>query len=220
MGFFRNGPVKRFVLFPMPRIDSIIADHFEMFFRDMLDESLNEFKSGDFFYHKFVVFMPVVMESDSIPIIVVNAGSGNNRPSEVTANIVGNNMRIREVGFCVNIKTFGAMLVDKRFHLFEGRTKPLMKFIEQSGAEGITEESIIEMGYFTPEAIITDPTFGNQTVNMGVPLERTAKGMEDTDEAGGKVFGFVHLVEHAQEDAADSRKKTIEKGAVLEEKGT
>ena len=51
-------------------------------------------------------------------------------------------------------------------------------------------------------------------------MERTAKGMEDTDEAGGKVFGFVHLVEHAQEDAADSRKKTIEKGAVLEEKGT
>ncbi len=161
MGFFRNRPVKRFILFPMPCIDAIVTDHFEVLFGNVPDEPLNEFKGGDLFYHKFVVFMPVIMESDGVPIIVINAGSGDHRTSEVAPNILSDNLRMREIGFCVNIKAFGAVLVDVRFHLFKRRTETLLECIEQSSAESITEERVIKMSYFTPETVIADPAFRN-----------------------------------------------------------
>ena len=49
--------------------------------------------------------------------------------------------------------------------------------------------------------------------------EVSAEGVEDTDESGRKVFGFVHFEEHTPDDIADGVKKTIQQFAVLTEKG-
>ena len=50
---------------------------------------------------------------------------------------------------------------------------------------------------------------------MGIPFERSAEGMKDKDKTGCKKFGFIIFVEHVEDDASDSRKKTVQKGTVL-----
>lgn len=56
----------------MPGINPIIADHFEMFFRDMLGEPGHEIKNGDGFRDQFFVFMAVVMKRNKFAVIGVN----------------------------------------------------------------------------------------------------------------------------------------------------
>ena len=73
MLFSGNSAAKRLVRFTVPGVNAIITDHLEMLFRDMLDEALNEFHNGNGFFYVFVIFMAVVVESDRIPIILINA---------------------------------------------------------------------------------------------------------------------------------------------------
>ena len=40
----------------------------------------------------------------------------------------------------------------------------------------------------TPRREITGTAFGNEHMNMRVPLETTTKGMKYTNKAGGKIF--------------------------------
>ena len=87
MFLLRNSTIEFFVLFPMTGIYAIIADHFEMFFWDVLDEEFHEFKSSDGYYHKFIVLVTIVMESDIITIIFINAFRSDNRSAKVTADI-------------------------------------------------------------------------------------------------------------------------------------
>lgn len=62
-----------FICLPVPGIKTAISDHLVMFFRDMLDEALYEFHNRNGFFHVFVIFMTVVVESDKISIIFINA---------------------------------------------------------------------------------------------------------------------------------------------------
>ena len=41
--------------------------------------------------------------------------------------------------------------------------------------------------------------------------------MEDTDEPGDKIFAFIQLMEHPEDDTADSLEKTVKEGAVIQE---
>jgi len=76
------------VLFNMfSGIDAIIADLFEMFFRDRPDEPLDEFHSGQGLFYVSIIFMAVVMERDSLSVITVNTGGCNHRPSKISADI-------------------------------------------------------------------------------------------------------------------------------------
>ena len=51
---------------------------------------------------------------------------------------------------------------------------------------------------------------------MGIPLERSAEGMEYTDKPGHKVFAFVPFMEKSEDDTADSLKKGIKERAVIQ----
>lgn len=73
MLFTGDSPVEFFVCFPVPGIKATVAYHLIMLFRDMLDEALNEFHNGNGFFYVFVIFMAVVVESDKIAIILINA---------------------------------------------------------------------------------------------------------------------------------------------------
>ena len=53
-------------------------------------------------------------------------------------------------------------------------------------------------------------------MDMGIPFQRTAKGMQDTDESGNEISGFVHPVKHAEYDGADGIEQTIQAGAVFQ----
>ena len=50
-------------------INTVVTDHFEMFFRDMLNKTFHEFKGRNGFDDVFLITMPVVMESDTIPVV-------------------------------------------------------------------------------------------------------------------------------------------------------
>ncbi len=56
-------------------IETIIANHFEMLVRDMNDETLNEFKGGDFLNNETIITMPVVVKSNRRTIVRINSVS-------------------------------------------------------------------------------------------------------------------------------------------------
>lgn len=69
-----------------------------------------------------------------------------------------------------------------------------------------------------PPSGVTNAAFGNETVDVGIPFEVTAKGMQDTDKAGSKTFRFVGGVEHSKDNTADRGEKAVKQGSVGKEK--
>ena len=68
-----------------------------------------------------------------------------------------------------------------------------------------------------PDTIIAVTALGNEAVDMRVPFQVPAEGVEDHDKAGGEVHGFIELQEHTGNDAGDGMEETIEERAVMEE---
>ena len=54
-------------------INAIIADHFEMLFRYVTDQTIHEFQDGNGFGNQLIIFVAIVMEGDEITIIAINA---------------------------------------------------------------------------------------------------------------------------------------------------
>ena len=52
----------------------------------MDNEFFDEIPCGNSLGNEFVIFMSVVMKSDEITIIIVNAGRGNNRSAEIATD--------------------------------------------------------------------------------------------------------------------------------------
>ena len=69
-----------------------------------------------------------------------------------------------------------------------------------------------------PETIVAITALRNKTMDMRVPFEIPAKGMKDHDETGSEVHGFVMLKKHTENNTVYGMEKTIEEGAVIEEK--
>ena len=46
----------------------------------------------------------------------------------------------------------------------------MMQFVKQGGLERIPKKIIVEVFYMTPVQRIADTTFGNETVNVGIPF--------------------------------------------------
>lgn len=94
----------------------------------------------------------------------------------------------------------------------------VMPSIQECGTEGIPEKCVVKMLHIFPETVVTEPTFGKQAVDMRVPFQIPAKSMQDKDKSGRIVHGFVHFVEHAQDDAVHGMEKAVQKCAVMVEK--
>lgn len=94
------------------------------------------------------------------------------------------------------------------------------KLVKESGLEGFTQKSIVEMLNNSPEAVIRETAFGKEAVDMWIPFEGSAEGMEDADETRHKVFGFVHFMEEPEDDTADSVKKAVKERAVVQKERT
>ena len=203
----------------MPGIDAVVTYLLEMFFRDMLDEPVNEIKGGDGLYNQFVILMAVIVKGDHVAIIFIDAGSSDDGPPKIATDVFGNNLRVALIGFGVDIETVFVVPVDRGFYLFEVRTEPGLKFIQESGLKSITQKTVVEMSLGAPLSAVADTALGEKTVDMGVPFEVTSKGMEDTDKTGSKAFGFVVFMEHTKDNAADGREETAKEGAVSEEEG-
>ena len=78
---------------------------------------------------------------------------------------------------------------------------------------------VVEMGLGAPAPTVADTTLRDEAVDMRVPLKVTPEGVEDTDKAGSKTFGFVVFVEHTEDNIADGGEKATKEGTVSEEEG-
>lgn len=68
-----------------------------------------------------------------------------------------------------------------------------METIQQSGTEGFAQERIVEVFDAFPRRDATDSDFGNENVNMRIPLKAAPKGMKNTDKAGSKMFSLIEF---------------------------
>lgn len=199
-------------------IDAIVANHFEMLVRDMDNEALNEFNGGNSFDNEFVILMSVVMKSNMRAGVRIDTGSSNNGSAKIASNILGNDRRIAVVGLGVNVESLAMILVDVRFGFLERIAEFIVESIKQSGTEGFAQESIVEVFDAFPRRDASDSDFGNENVNMRIPLKATPKGMKNTDKAGSKMFSFVEFTEHTKNNVTNRMKKTIEKRTISAEK--
>lgn len=191
-------------------IETVIANHFEMLVRDMNNEPLYEVKDRNFFNNEAVVAMPVVMESNRRTIVRINTRSGNNRTPQISGDVLCDDGRITVSRFSVNIETLGMLIVHFSAGCFERRPQFGAKKFEQSGAERIPKEFIIEMSNTPPEKRFANSPFGNEDMNVRIPLKRTAEGVKDTNKTGDEVFRVIELIKHTKDNRLDSMKKTVQ----------
>lgn len=195
-------------------VDAVIANHFEMLIGDMDDETLNEFNRRNGFDNEFVVFVPVVMESDMRAGVRINTGGGDNRSAEVAANVLGNDRGIAVVGLGVDIEAFAMIAVNSRFNFFERRTEFGMETIEKGSAERLAQESIVKVYNAFPRRDTPNGNLRDKDMDMRIPLKAATKGMKNTDKTGSEALGFIKFAEHAKDNVADRMKKTIEQGTI------
>ena len=66
------------------------------------------------------------------------------------------------------------------------------------------------MFYTLPRSNTPNSNFGDKDMNMRIPLKVTAKGVENTNEAGSKMLKLIKFAEHAEDYIADGVKETVE----------
>ena len=153
--------------------------------------------------------MPVVMERDHVTIILIDTGSGNDGTAKVTANVFCDNPGITFIGLGENIETMFMLFIAGSFCFFEGSTKNGFHFIQESGAEGIPKERVIEMLYIAPESVIAVSTFGDKTMDMRIPFKISSESMQGHNKARSKVFGLIHLEEQLRNNAGNCVEKAV-----------
>lgn len=203
----------------MPCIQTAIADHFKMFFRDVLDETLYEIHNRQSFFHILFIFVAVIVESNGICVIPVNPGSGNYRSAKIAADVFSHCFWIAEIRSGIDIEALFMLGITFRFYFFEGRSDPVFQFIEKSSTESVTEIVVVKVLYMTPETIITVAAFGKEAVDVRIPFEIAAKSMKDHDIAGSKIFGMVQIEKHPGYYTGDGMEETVQERTVLKKKG-
>ena len=180
--------VQRAVGFPMSCIKAIIACHFKVLFRDMLDQEFDKINDGKFFLDIGIILMTVIVENDIFAIIGIDTLKGNHRSSQIPADVFYNGIGITKIWLCVDIETVFIFAVNMGFGFLERWTDPFFHLIKESGLKSLAEEPIMKMSDITPEPIVGETAFGDQAVDMRIPFQRTSESMEDADETGNKVF--------------------------------
>ena len=191
-----------------------------MFIGDMDNEPLNKFNGGNSFNDEFIIFVSVVMKSNKRAGVRIDTGSSNNRSAEIATNVFRDGRRVTVIGLSVDIEAFTVIFINSRFDHLEGRTEFVLETIEQSGTEGIAQKSVVKMFYTLPRSNTSDSDFGDEDVNVRIPLEAASKGVENTNEARSKMLRFIKFAEHAKDDIADGMKKAVEQRTISAEKDT
>ena len=128
MFFTGNCPKQFFVDISVPGINTAITYHFEMFFRDMPDQTLDEFKGRNRFCHILIIFMPVVMESD-----VMAAKRNKFHLSAVRAAIHGSTEGwIATIDHLVHVFDYGSTWMEDINHFFVMVCKDFLKDIHMN----------------------------------------------------------------------------------------
>lgn len=127
MFFFGNGSAKFFINIPVSRINTAVADHFEMFFRDMADEPFDKINGRNCFLNILFIFMAIIMKSNLSAIVMIDSGSSDNRASKISANVFNDSFLVALIRFSINIKAMFMFRVAKGFNSFKRGVKFLLK---------------------------------------------------------------------------------------------
>ncbi len=65
------------------------------------------------------------------------------------------------------------------------------------------------MFFVTPAERSSNTAFGKETMDMRIPFQIPAKGMEDTDKTGSKAFGPVVFMEHTGDNTVNGGEKAV-----------
>ena len=209
--------MKPVINFTVSGIKPIVAGHFEILFRDVLNKQFDKINGRNSFLYKGIIFVFVVMKSYIFAIIGINSGKCNDRAPQITADIFDNGIRVTEIGFGINIKTILIFFVDFRFSSFERGTKVFFEFVQKNSLERFSQIGVIKIFDITPESIVRISAFSEKAVDVRIPFERTSESMEDADESWNKVSGFVEGMEKLLNDIRNSLEETVKQGTVFEE---
>ena len=128
------------------------------------------------------------MERDIFAVITVDSGGRNYRAAEITANVFEGGFRITFCGFGINIKAVFVSGVTFGLDGLKGISKVGMQFVKERSAESVAQVSIVKMMDMSPKFIITVSTFRDKAVNVRIPFQVPAEGVQNHDEARCKVF--------------------------------
>jgi len=120
---------EQLVRFPVSGIDTVVTDHLEMFFGDMLSQACDEIKDGDSLNNEFVILVAVVMEGDKIPVIGINPRSSNDWSAEIAANVFDDLGGLAVIRHGADIEAIFVVSIDGGLDFFEGVADSGMKFI-------------------------------------------------------------------------------------------
>lgn len=114
---FRDGSADAGVGLAMASIDTVIADHFKVFFRDVAHEPFDEVHGRNGLMNKDIIFVSVVVEGNGVSnlIIGVDAGRGNHGTAEITTNIVEDSRRTAFIAFGMNVEPIFGVTVNGGF---------------------------------------------------------------------------------------------------------
>ena len=140
-----DDPAQLSILRPMPGIKSVIAYHFEILIRDMLDEKLDENHSRNGLFDKSIILMPVIMESDIVSVIRINSRESDDGTAEITSDIFGNRISVTEIGFSIDIEAILVLFVDGGLNFFERGTDRILHVIKKSSLESFAQISEVKM---------------------------------------------------------------------------
>lgn len=199
----------------MFRVDAIVTEHFEMFFRDVNNEPLNKVKGRNGLGNGFIIFVTSVMKGYIFAIVIINTGSGNNGSSKIPADIFNRDIRSAKIRLCTDIESVSMSGVHFVFNFAERRTNARCKLFEQNLAKSLAEKVVVKVFHGTPGGDVTSTTLRNEGVDMRIPLQIAPKSVKDANKPGGKVFSFVDFGKHTKNNIANRMKQTIEKGPVL-----
>ncbi len=89
--------------------------------------------------------------------------------------------------------------------------------IKQCSAEGVTQESEVEVSNASPHRGISNTAFRDKSMNMRIPLQTATECMENADKTGTKVLRFINFIEHTKDNIANGSKERVQKSAVFSE---
>ena len=178
-------------------IETIVTNVAEMRVRNMDDELLDEFDSRFDHIISLLILVVMVKPMDNIGLLIVtdDAAFSDAGPAGIT-HIVGDaridviamvfvfKFFIFFLGPGMDVKSFRMIFIQDRFSALERRGDFFFDEAQQFVLEGLSQFGEIEMGEELEGIFIRGiDQFRNEGMDMRIPLEITAKGMEGGDHA-------------------------------------
>lgn len=200
-------------------IKAVIAEHVEMLLGDMDNETFYEIKGRNGFDDAFVVLVPLIPKRDERAVIVDDAGLRHGGPSDVSRDVIRDDMRRVEIGIGgVDIETVRMLSVKLVFQgtelIFSQDTFHVYK---KRGLPTFSEHCEREIFNGTPYAKVAGTAFRDEHVNMRIPFQIPTESMQAAYDAGCEAFRFFQRGKPILCCLSCRFKKHIEQGTVSSE---